>query len=180
MPWGVGGAERRVSRVLPACAASLRHRPGWLRSEAMMRRLLLLVMGLALASAGLMGCSRQDADTAANRTEEAGETVARGAEDAGEAATGAAEKAADRIGKAVESVGSAVTNQGVEAKIKNAINLSPQIRNKATKINVEVSDDQVKLMGTVPTRKESQAAEKLARAEAGERKVLNQLQTTSD
>ena len=160
---------------------------------------LLLFSGLV--SLSVLGCNSQQTDTAAERTENSGEVVAEKSENAAEntglAAENAGERAGDAAGNtaasgedalnnAAEKVGEAfgeatqtASNAGVTAKIKNAITLSNVIDNDKSTIDVDTTDSQVVLKGHVMAQKEAQEAVKLAKANAGNRKVVNQLHVGS-
>lgn len=150
----------------------------------------LIAMALSLS---LMGCTSQQADQTADKTENAGETVAQSTENAAEGAGNAAEtvgeaagNAGEAAGNAAENVGSAAgnaagsaagnaSNAGVTAKVKNALILSPTTKGIADKINVDTTDAQVTLTGHAHTQAEVQEAEKVAKAAAGNRTVVNQI-----
>jgi osmotically-inducible protein OsmY len=125
----------------------------------------LLLGGLLLVSAS--GCNKSAEETA-DTTTQAGANAANNAGDAGA-------NAAAKTGNAMQGAANGVTDAGVTAKVKNAINLSPAIDNTKSKINVDTKDNQVILRGTVSTAKEKQVAEQLATKNAGGRKVVNQL-----
>ncbi len=121
-----------------------------------------------LSSLALGGCKKNDeavSDTGANPPA-GGSTTATPAPNPGPAAS---------PGAAANSAAGSVSNAGVTAKIKNAINLSSAIDHKKSKINVDTTDTEVKLMGTVAPATGKAAAEKLAKANAGTRKVVDQL-----
>jgi osmotically-inducible protein OsmY len=132
----------------------------------------LLLGGLLLVTAA--GCNKS-ADETADTTAEAGANAAQAGANAADNAGDAAGNAAKDAGDAMSDAAGGVTNAGVTAKVKNAINMSPAIDNTKSKVNVDTKDDQVILRGTVATAKEKQVAEQLAKANAGTRKVVNQL-----
>ena len=150
-----------------------------------MRNLYLFLLA-GIMSISVLGCTQQQADTVAEKTENAAETAGQATENAAEAAGQATENAAETagqatenaaegIGKAAEKGGDTVSNAGVTAKIKNALLLSTIIDSTKSHINVDTTDTQVILKGDVMTPAESKEAEKIAKANAGNRTVDNQL-----
>jgi len=130
----------------------------------------------SVLSVSLVGCAKKEGETA---SENAGSTMAQKSENAGSTMAQKSENAAQGAGKAAGGAMSSVTNTGVTAKIKNAINLSKLIDHKTATINVDTMDDKVILRGGVATQKEAQEAIRLAKLNAGTRTVVNQLQVSN-
>jgi hypothetical protein len=125
-----------------------------------------------MANLALVGCNKKNDETAnAPTAPPAGASPASGPNPGGPAPT----SSASSPGTAAKSAAGGVSNAGVTAKVKNAINLSSAIDHKKSKINVDTTDTEVKLMGTVAPATGKAAAEKLAKANAGTRKVVDQL-----
>jgi len=138
-------------------------------------------------SVSLVGCSNKEGETAsenagstmAQKSENAGSTMAQKSENAGSTMAQKSENAAQETGKTAGGAMGSVTNTGVTAKIKNAINLSKLIDHKTSTINVDTTDDKVVLRGGVATQKEAQEAIRLAKLNAGTRTVVNQLKVSN-
>src|SRR5690242_3849471 len=96
---------------------------------------VLLLSGLL--SVSLVGCSNKGEETASENSGTPGGAIAQQGENAGNKMAQKTENAAERTGTAVDNATTAVTNAGVTAKIKNAINLSTVIDNTKSKIDVD-------------------------------------------
>jgi osmotically-inducible protein OsmY len=135
--------------------------------------LSLLLGGLILASPGCKGNNAdQTADTNSGGT--TGGTMAQNPSGTAGSNT-AGGNAAATAGNAMSGASNAVSDAGVTAKVKNAINLSKLIDHKKSKINVDTKPGEVVLRGTVAAAKEKTEAERLAKENAGGRKVVDQL-----
>jgi osmotically-inducible protein OsmY len=134
-------------------------------------RYFYLVALAGIMGVSLLGCNGQQADKTAETTEAVSEKASQVTENA----AGEVGKSAEEVGKPSGEAGHTASNSGVTAKIKNAILLSTAIDNTKSVINVDTTDTEVVLKGDVMTKAESQEAEKLAKANAGNRTVKNQL-----
>ncbi len=146
------------------------------------QRTLPLASLVLLSQLALVGCGPKDADTANSGNMSGGDnSVATTAP--GQAAENAANSAGNAVGNAANSAGNAVgnaadkvTNAGVTAKIKNALIMSTVLGGAGKKLNVNTTDTEVMVMGTVPTAAAHAEAIKLAKANAGTRKVVDHLE----
>jgi osmotically-inducible protein OsmY len=140
----------------------------------------LLILLAATTSLALTGCSPQQneqtaeqagnaADTMAQSTEGTGAAAGNAAEGAGNAAGSAAGGARDAAGKPTEIA----SNAGVTARIKNALFVATGIQGD---INVDTTDTQVILKGHAHTAQEKQQIEQIAKAQAGNRTIVNQIE----
>jgi len=146
------------------------------------RPLPILIVSAALSTSLIFtGCNKKD--ETANQENTTGGTVAQAPSDtgttagSGATATTTAGGGETRTTAGTMNTGATATasNMGVTAKIKNAINLSKVINHAKSKINVDTTDTEVVLRGAITSEKERQEAVKLAKVNAGTRKVVDQL-----
>ncbi len=127
----------------------------------MRRSILLPLSAVSLAGAlavGLVGCKKGE-EGAANSTAPPDAQIAPAAN-------------APAANAPAPAALPSVTDAGVKAKIKNAINLSKKIDHKRSSISVDVTPSQVTLTGTAASAQDKQEAIRLAKANAGTRKTV--------
>jgi osmotically-inducible protein OsmY len=139
-----------------------------------------ILLACAWLSSGLIlnGCQKNE--ETADQGATTGGTVAQSPNDTGSSTMGTTGSTAETTTSATpmgtpSGATATASNLGVTAKIKNAINLSNVIDHDKSKINVDTTDSEVILRGGIASEKERQEAIKLAKANAGGRKVVDQL-----